>query len=206
LEIGRPHIEDLLNARAGIEERENERVIATTTGGGAIRSVENGCDLSSLEILDETRTCTFERHGKDPLAELEVLGVIRGGESRERMNGGQASISRRCGVLPNLLEVGQEGEDGGWREIVEVEGDDVAAISLRQKPQEERDRITVAAHGVGAHASDPWQVVGEELPQRAGKRTWLGSHRRPREPAKIWRQCRAKRPLAAVATGSRKVR
>jgi hypothetical protein len=36
LEIGRPHIEDLLNARAGIEERENERVIATTTGGGAI--------------------------------------------------------------------------------------------------------------------------------------------------------------------------
>jgi hypothetical protein len=84
-----------------------------------------------------------------------------------------------------ILEVSQERDDGVGRKIVEVELNNIVAMSLREKPQEERDRITVAAHGVRAHAADPWQVVGEELAQRAGKRAWLGSHRRPREEAKI---------------------
>jgi len=128
LEIGRSHVEYFLNTSAGIEQCEHEGVIATAIGGGAIGSIENGRDLASLKILHETRTRSFERHGKESLAELEVLGVIRGGEARERMNGGQAGVSRRCCVATILLEVGQERDDGVGREIVEVELHNVAVV------------------------------------------------------------------------------
>jgi hypothetical protein len=108
LEIGRPHVENLLNTSPGVEQRQHERVIATAIGAGAIGRIENGGDLASLEILYETRTRSFERHGKDSLAELKVLGMIRGGEACERMNGGQAGVSRRCCIVTILLEVSQE--------------------------------------------------------------------------------------------------
>jgi hypothetical protein len=117
-----------LNTGAGIEQREHERVIATAIGGGAIGRVENGGDLASLEILHEARTRSFERHGKDSLAELEVFGVIRGGEARERMNGGQAGVSRRRCIVTTLLEVSQERDDGVGGEIVEVELHNVAIM------------------------------------------------------------------------------
>jgi hypothetical protein len=93
-------------------EREHEGVIATASGGGAIGRIENGRDLASLEILHETRTRSFERHGKESLAALEVLGVIRRGEACERMNGGQAGSSRRCCIATIFLEVSQERDDG----------------------------------------------------------------------------------------------
>jgi hypothetical protein len=111
---------------AALLERESSHA-----GGGARRKAQGARRKAQgarrklydrrLEILYETRTRSFERHGKDSLAELEVLGMIRGGEACERMNRGQAGVSRRRCIVTILLEVSQERDDGVGREIAEVE-------------------------------------------------------------------------------------
>jgi hypothetical protein len=64
----------------------------------------------------------------------------------------------------------QKRDDVVGRQVLEVEFDDVAIVSLGEEAQEERDRIAIAAHRVGAHAADPRQMIGEELAQGAGER------------------------------------
>jgi hypothetical protein len=85
--------EDLLDARARIEEREQESVIATTVWRLPIGSVEDSRDLVGLKVFDDAWPRALEGDGQDPLAKLEVLRVIRCHEVRERMDSGESRVS-----------------------------------------------------------------------------------------------------------------
>ncbi len=201
LQVRRAQVEQFLDACAGIEEREQQRMIAAAVGCRAVGRVEDGGDLSSLEIFDDARRCALEGNGEDPLAQLEVLGVIRRDEAREGVDGCEPSVSCCNAVLTCPLEVVKEGEDLIRRDVVEVELHDRATPG--EEAKEQRARVAVAANRVRAHAADPRQVIGEELAQGAGQRSGQALHGALRaERAIILRQWRSKRTLAASATGS----
>jgi hypothetical protein len=154
LEVAWPDVENLLHAGSGVEEREEERVIATTVRSRAVWSIEDSTDLASLEILDETRPCPLEGHGEDALAELHLLGPVHHRVARERMNSSEAGVARRCAVFAFGLEVVEEGQEGVGGEVLEVELDDGTPATRGEKSQQEHERVAVAAHGVGTHAAD----------------------------------------------------
>jgi hypothetical protein len=201
LEVRGPQVEDLLDAGAGVEEREQEGVISTAVGRCPIGRVQNCGDLIGFEILDDARSCSLERDGEDPLAELQVLRMIRGDEPRECVDGSKPRISCRYAVAAGLLEIVQERNDVVGRQVAEVERDDGPAMARREKSEEKRAGVAVAGHRVWTHPANPRQIVGKELAQCAGQGT-RRPHRILREVARILRQCASNRALAAAATGS----
>jgi hypothetical protein len=158
-------------------------VIATAVGSRAVGSIEEGTDLVGFEILDNARTRPLGRHGEDALAELEVLGVTRGGVAREGVDGGATGVARRCAVVSVGFEVVEEREDVINADVVEVESDDRTLAARGDESEKEHERVAVAAHGVRAHAADPGQVIGEEAAQCTGERSReRGAHRSPPSP------------------------
>lgn len=48
--------EDLLHARTGVEEHEEQRVVPPPIRSGAVGRIEEGAELIGLEVLDDVRS------------------------------------------------------------------------------------------------------------------------------------------------------
>ena len=64
-----------MHAGAGIEEREEDGVIATSVDRAEVCGFQDRLDLFCFEILDRALGGTLERHSKETLASLDGLGV-----------------------------------------------------------------------------------------------------------------------------------
>jgi hypothetical protein len=66
------------------------------------------------------------------------------------------------------LEVVEEGEDLVWLEIVEVQENDRSTAPVREKAEQKRDCVSVAAHRVRTGSSNTREVVCEEPTKGVG--------------------------------------
>jgi hypothetical protein len=162
LDVARTQVDDLLDASAGVEEYEDERVVATTVATTPVGGIEERTHLVGFEILDEALSCPFEGHGEDPLAKLEVLGLACGCVPRKCVDCGEASVACRSAVPPIGLEMVEERENDVGGEVGEVEIHDGPLSVGSNESQDENEGIAIAANGVRAQAADPGEVIGEE--------------------------------------------
>jgi hypothetical protein len=121
LEIAWPQVEELLHASPGVEEHEEERVVATTIGSDPVGGIEKGTYLVGFEIFDKALSSPLEGHGEDPLAELKVLRMACRSVPRECVDCSEASVARRGTVAPVGLKMVEKCEDDVGSEIGEVE-------------------------------------------------------------------------------------
>jgi hypothetical protein len=66
-----------LDSYAGIEHRREERIVATSIGGGPVDRREHRLDLVELQVLDGTRARALEWNGQHALAQLKSAGMLR---------------------------------------------------------------------------------------------------------------------------------
>lgn len=202
-------VQQLLDTGAGVEEREEEGPVAHLMPSSWDR-IEHRADLIGLQIVDRADGAPFGRHREDALAALEVLWGLRRDESRERMNGGQASIPRGDAILPVGFEVIEKGQDVVDAQMVEREGDNVAVVTGGEKAQQQDEGIAIAQHRAGAESTREGEVLREEGAERGRERRGTARCHCPHPPCvgstsqdAHWSRNRS---LAASTVGGKKVR
>jgi len=195
-----------LDACAGVEERQQQHMIAPPVRSRTLRRGEDGRDLTGLQILDQPRSRALERDRHEALTEVQVLRTRRRHKPGEGVDRGESGVPRRRAVPALAFQVLEKGDDRLRRDVLEVESHDGESTSLREKTEEERERIAIAADRVRAHAAYCRQVLGEEGAERTRERRRTRPHRFSPRVVKSARQWRSNRPLAAAASGSRRAR
>ena len=84
--------------------------------------------------------------------------MVRGGVAHERVDGREPGVARRRAVAALSLQVVEKREDDVGGEVVDVQRDNGALAPLREKSEEDEERVAVAANRVGTHAANPGQV------------------------------------------------
>jgi hypothetical protein len=162
LEVAWADVENFLDARASVEQREEEGAIAATIQRRAVGRVEEGSDFVRFEILNETVASPFEGHGENALAKLDVFGMAHGGVACECVNGGEARVACGGTVAPIRLEMVEEGKDVVGGEVHQIEPNDSTAAALCKEVQEKNESVAVATHRVRTHAAHLGEVISEE--------------------------------------------
>ena len=169
LQVTGPQVEDLLDAGAGVEHRDQQGVIAAAGAGGAIHAGQHGGDLLVLQVRDGPRPGAFEGDPEHPLGLIQMRGLLGGQEAGEGMDGGQPDVAGGRAHLALLLEVLEERHDVLHGEIGDVEGGDRPARGAGEEAEEQDRAVAIAADRVGTHAPDGGQVLTEEGPERRGQ-------------------------------------
>ena len=121
LEVVGPEVEQLLDSRAGVEQRREEGIVASPVVGRAIDGAEDGGDLLVLQVLHGPGAGALEGEAQDALRVLEAVGMLGRDVPEEGVNRGQANIARRGPAVARGFEVLEEGCDGLGGEVREVE-------------------------------------------------------------------------------------
>jgi hypothetical protein len=170
LKIGGAHIKDLLHARAGVEEGEEQGVVASTMDGAAVYRIKHRADLVTLKIFNGLGPGSLGGNSKKTLAQLEILGVRRGDEPDEGVDGGQSCVARRRFVTSFAFQMIQKGDESFGSQVHEIEFYDGAPMTRSKEAKEKYKSVAVALNGMGTEPPAKGHVLGKEYPQRPGER------------------------------------
>jgi len=159
LEVPRPEVEELLYAGTGIEHHDEKGVVPASRGTRAVDGVEHGADLVVGEVLDDARASPLEGHGEETLADFEVLGVLRGDEAGEGVDGREAGVARHGAVAAGGLKVIEERDHAAGIDVADVEIDDVPSPAGREEPEQQREGVAVTEDSVRAEAARQRHVL-----------------------------------------------
>jgi hypothetical protein len=141
-------VEDLLDARACVVEKEKERAIPPCAG--VIHRLEQLYDLILIEVgrLAVLRASSWDL--ADGAAPLEVLRFDRGCVAGERLEDSQAVVARAWRGTSFLHQPVQEAANTSSCEHSMVEPVGSASASLGSPMQEELESISIRSDGVPA--------------------------------------------------------
>ena len=145
-------------------------MVASTGPGRPVRGSEQRVELMLHEVGHQRGLGALGGDGQHPGDEIGVLGMAQGGMLEQGVDRRQAGVAGPGGVVPLLLQHGQEiGHQFGVHDgKVEVTGVDAGALVdvANQQPE----RVAVGGDGVAAGGSLADEVVGKERLQGGGKR------------------------------------
>src|SRR3984893_1121047 len=76
---------------------------------------------------------------------------------------GEPDVSGRHTVLPFLLEVGQNRQDPGWLQILQIEFRYGPLVARREKSEKQHEAVAVTMDGVGTGSANTRQVISEVI-------------------------------------------
>lgn len=129
-------IERLLDARAGIVEEGEERVVALPLDRRAIGLRQNGLHLLGLQIARRMDRRFLHGHVQNLSALLDSRRFAVSNEAEEATQCGQATVARANRISAFLLGVLQEGLDLGGRQVAQCELGYRPASALSHEPEE----------------------------------------------------------------------
>jgi hypothetical protein len=147
-------------------------VIPASLGGSAVGGLDDRADLVALEVFHDTCAGSFEGHGEEALAGFEVLGVLRGDEAGEGVDGCEAGVARHGAVAAGGLEVIEERDHAAWIEVADVEVDYVRVCVLRGTGGAARRRRGIRGRCAGRDRAQA-AMLREETAQGTGERVGL---------------------------------
>ena len=165
---------ELRDAQSGLDGDEQQRVVATTDPGAAIRRCEDGVDLVVGEERDELSVRPLGGYGKHPLDQRRVLGMAHRRVGKQRVDRGQAVVAGADTVVTLGFQVIEEGPDHHGVEVLEAElGRRFAGAPLGEA-EEQPERVPIGGHGVGAGSALADEPLSEEALHDRSERAHCG--------------------------------
>ena len=166
-EVADSKIGDLLCPSAGVVEEQEQGSVSQGEPSAALQAAEQGLDLVAFQEAGLGRCGPFHRDGGHPLAHGERLGFTGGDVVEQRVHGGQTLVAGSDVVVALVLQVAQEAHDPVEGQVVDGQLGDLGLVVVGHEPQQEHDRVPVAAHRRRPQALHGDEVVDEErLDQR----------------------------------------
>jgi len=94
LQVAGTQIGDLLHAGPSVEHRGQQSIVAASLWSSPVDRLQNGIDLFVLQVVDGSLLCALERDADDSLSQVQMFGIPRSHETKERVNGGEPDVSR----------------------------------------------------------------------------------------------------------------
>jgi hypothetical protein len=125
-EIFNGKCKNLGDARARIEEQQEERVITNARGRAAVGLCQDRTNLLGLEVGDHATASALRTNGQDALVLAGARDVASEKVLNEPMDCGEPAVTRGGRVTARRLEVVEERENSFHADVVELEAGDVA--------------------------------------------------------------------------------
>ena len=106
-------------AHAGLQGRQQQRMVPAADAGGLVGSVQEGVDLGTCQEVDQLAVEPLGRHGQDALYLSAVRRHFIGGEAEERPDRSEAQVAGGGAHAPRFLQFVQEGGDERRVELLE---------------------------------------------------------------------------------------
>ena len=171
LNVGDVERGELGGAQPGLDREQEQRVVAASGPGRAIRCGEQRVDLLLVEERDERSVGAFRWDREHALDVVGVFGMAQRGIPIERVDRRQAGVSGAGAVAAVGLEVIEERGDGVGVEIGDVEHRRFPPATRGGEPQQQSDRVAVGGDRVRAGVALLEQSLGEERLHGRSERT-----------------------------------
>ncbi len=162
--------------KTGLSSDAEQSVISPPGPGVPVGCCDDGIELGADQKADFGPLAAFGGYGQHSGDELGVLGVAQGAIVKERADGGQAGVSGAGTVVTFLLEVIQEGADGGGIEIGQVQPGWLFCLSGHTGSAAATARRPLGSDGAVSRMSFVDQPLGEEHLLRVGARRSCSHH------------------------------
>lgn len=150
----------------GLNGGEEQCVVPAAVPGRAIRRREQGVGLRTGQVGND-RSVVAALRDREDLA--DGVGSVRDERQRIAVEGvdrGQACVAGRRAVVAFVVEVVEEGADGGGVELVEGKPGGTLVRLPRGEQEQQFEGVTVCRDGLRAGLQLPAQSFGEEALQQ----------------------------------------